>query len=188
MPSMGISRAACAVVCHDNYVYALSGRYASNFCERYHLIEKRWEFITSMTTERYDFSAIVIYNSIYAVGGEMIGQIGNSIEVYDILREIWTQLQIKLPYPVANPPLCHLFGSSFAILGGRSCKHAMIVEIDPRSGKSVAVREGALLAEEVETIYPVIYAPKQQKVFLFNISKGLERPLLYKIHESYLTK
>ncbi|CAG9322876.1 unnamed protein product [Blepharisma stoltei] len=188
MQNMGVGRAACGTVFHEGFVYALSGKYANNFCERYSLSQKRWEFIPSMVHERFDFSAIVLFSSIYVVGGEPYSEVGNTIEVYDILREVWVILNIKLPFAVANSPLCHLFGSSFAILGGRGCRNVIMVEIDNLYSKSVSIREGAALSEEVETIYPVIYAAEQQKVFLFNITEGFERPLLYKIHESYLTK
>ena len=186
LASMGVARAFCVAVFYDNLVFAIGGKYASAFCEKYLIDEDKWEYIPSMIHERYDHSAVVLNHSIYVMGGEPRRFVGESIEKYDILREMWEEVPTKMPLPVACSPICVLDSYSCGILGGRGSKMAWIMEVSRYHSNDVSFKEGAELAEELESIYPAAYSQSQGKIFILNTAEGFARPILYKVHNSYL--
>ena len=183
---MGVARSSCCAAFYDNLVFAIGGKYASTFCEKYIIEEDRWEYIPSMLHERYDFSAVVLNHTIYIIGGEPRRFIGDSIEKYDILREMWEEVPTRLPYPIACPPLCVIDNYTCGILGGRGSRLAMIMEVSRYQSNDVSIKEGAELSEEIESIYQAAYSRTQNKIFILNTAEGFARPILYKVHCSYL--
>lgn len=186
LASMGVARSCCAAVFYDNCVFAIGGKYANTFCEKYLIDEDRWEYIPSMIHERYDLSAVVLNHSIYIIGGEPRKYVGSSIEKYDILREMWEVIPTKLPFPAACSPVCVIDQHCCGVLGGRGSKLAFIIEVSKYQSNDVSIKEGAQLAEELETVYSAVYSKIFNKIFIFNTAEGYARPILYKVHTSYL--
>lgn len=186
LASMGVARAYSAAVFYDNLVFAIGGKYANTFCEKFLIEENRWEYIPPMLHERFEHSAIVLNHSIYVIGGEPRRFIGNSIEKFDILREMWEDVPTKLPFPISCPPICVIDSFSCGILGGRGSRIAVIMEVSKYHSNDVSFKQGAELSEEIESIYPAAYSKEQSKIFILNTAEGFARPLLYKVHSSYL--
>lgn len=63
---------------------------------------------------------------------------------------------------------------------------AWIMEVSRYHSNDVSFKEGAELAEELESIYPAAYSQSQGKIFILNTAEGFARPILYKVHNSYL--
>jgi hypothetical protein len=183
---MGMARAFCAAVFYDNVVFAIGGKFASTFCEKYLIEEDRWEYIPSMLHERYDLSAVVLNHSVYVIGGEPVTFFGDMIEKYDILREMWEEVPTRLPFPVACPAICVVDKYACGVLGGRGSRAAFVVEVSRFQSNDVSIKEGGELNEEIESIYPAVYSKTQKKVFVLNTAEGFARPILYKVHSSYL--
>ena len=184
--SMGVARAYCAAVFYDNLVFAIGGKFANTFCEKYFIEENRWEYIPSMLHERFDLSAVVLNHTIYVVGGEPRRFFGNLIEKFDILREIWEEVPTRLPFPIACSPICVIDNFACGILGGRGSRLAFIMEVSKFQSNDVSIKEGADLNEEIESIYPAVYSKTHKKIYILNTAEGFDRPVLYKIHSSYL--
>jgi hypothetical protein len=186
MANMGVSRAFCAAVFYDNLVFAIGGKFANTFCEKYFIEEDRWEFIPSMLHERYDLSAVVLNHTIYVIGGEPRKFFGNLIEKFDILREIWEEVPTRLPFAISCSPVCIIDNFACGILGGRGSRSSFIMEVSKFQSNDVSIKEGADLSEEIESIYPAVFSKQQKKIYILNTAEGFDRPVLYKIHSSYL--
>jgi len=60
------------------------------------------------------------------------------------------------------------------------------MEVSRFQSNDVSIKEGADLSEDIESVYPAVYSNSQKKIFILNTSEGFDRPVLYKIHSSYL--
>jgi hypothetical protein len=60
------------------------------------------------------------------------------------------------------------------------------MEVSKFQSNDVSIKEGADLSEEIESIYPAVFSKQQKKIYILNTAEGFDRPVLYKIHSSYL--
>lgn len=58
---------------------------------RYDFISRRWAKMESMSTERSDFTMVILRGMIYAIGGNSEHGILNTVEIYDSATNSWTQ-------------------------------------------------------------------------------------------------
>jgi hypothetical protein len=69
---MHTARQNHAAVYHSQYVYVLGGFFDEGFlreCERYVCVESRWEVLPVLSVACCAMSAVVLDNSLYALGG-----------------------------------------------------------------------------------------------------------------------
>ena len=71
-----------------------------NSCEAYNISKEKWKSVKSMNKAKAWLSATVVDNQfIYTFGGHYGHDALDSIEKYDIAKDIWELLEIKLNSP-----------------------------------------------------------------------------------------
>jgi hypothetical protein len=98
-PPMHTARWFQAAVYHSQYLYVLGGccEWGLRECERYVCAETRWTELPALPVGGYAMSAVVLDNSLYALGG--ITDEGNSDTVQKLSLDslTWELMQLKLP-------------------------------------------------------------------------------------------
>jgi hypothetical protein len=99
LPPMHTPRYDHAAVYHSQYLYVLAGlnvRCLSE-CERYVCAESRWEELPDMPVACCAMSAVVLDNSLYALGGFAFLSLLDTVQKLSLDSLTWELLQIKLP-------------------------------------------------------------------------------------------
>jgi hypothetical protein len=99
-PPMLTPRAGHACVYHCELLYVLGGYTGSTSlrdCERYVLAESRWEALAPLPIAASGVSAVVLENSLYALGGMCHGRALDVIQKLRLDRITWECLEFKLP-------------------------------------------------------------------------------------------
>jgi hypothetical protein len=98
-PPMHSARYYHAALYHSQYVYVLGGynhpRYLSE-CERYVCAESRWEVLAVLPVACSAMSAVVLDNSLYALGG-YVGSFLDTVQKFSLDSLTWQLMQVKLP-------------------------------------------------------------------------------------------
>ena len=116
---------------------------------------------------RWDGSAVVYRNFIFAIGG-MPSPAGTKIERYNIELDMWNILPVTLPKPLTRVPVFVAPRDRIAILGGQGSFEIYILFIqDIRSYDLETVTEEyntfkilqceKFLPYFLETVYPTMY-------------------------------
>ena len=94
------------MIFNSNEIYAIGGISQKNLkqatCEKYNLSNKNWEKIDSMNLKRSDFNYTNSKNFLYVIGGTDSQEKNLLIESFNILRNKWTILKIKLNIQFEN--------------------------------------------------------------------------------------
>jgi hypothetical protein len=105
-PPMHTPRPSHAAVYHSQYLYVLggyiNGRYLSE-CERYSCAESRWEVLPTLPVACYDMSAVVLDDSLYALGGYARRYL-DTVQKLSLDSLTWDLMQLKLPQAAYNFP------------------------------------------------------------------------------------
>jgi hypothetical protein len=96
---MHTARQGHAEVYHSQYLYVLGGlsyySYLSE-CERYLCAESRWEVLPALPVACSAMSAVVLDNSLYALGGSD-DRILDTVQQLSLDSLTWQLMQLKLP-------------------------------------------------------------------------------------------
>ncbi|CAK8685735.1 unnamed protein product [Clavelina lepadiformis] len=86
-------RGQLALISARGLLYALGGlgidSYATNTAECYDPRNGKWEYIPPMKTCRYEFTAVVLNNEIYAIAGHCGSYSLSSVEKYNLNTKTW---------------------------------------------------------------------------------------------------
>ena len=86
-------RAGCRSVSLNNKIYVIGGSLhtgqTTDIVERYDPYFNKWESCANMLEKRSKPGVCVLNNLIYVIGGEKDGNILNSIESYDVIKNEW---------------------------------------------------------------------------------------------------
>jgi hypothetical protein len=88
-----------AAVYHSQYLYVLGGYYARPLyeCERYVFAESRWEVLPVLPVACCAMSAVVLDNSLYALGGLAHPINLDSVQKLSLDSLSWQLMQLNLP-------------------------------------------------------------------------------------------
>jgi hypothetical protein len=98
---MHTARGWHAAVCHSQYLYVLAG-YNDDYlkeCERYVCAESRWEVLPALPVAGCAMSAVVLSNSLYAIGGWEDVCL-DTVQKLSLDSHNWELIQLKLPQAV----------------------------------------------------------------------------------------
>jgi hypothetical protein len=105
LPPMHTARGSHAVVYHSQYLYVLGGsrEWELGECERYVCAESRWEVLPPLPVAGTGMSAVVLENSLYALGGwnDRSGCL-NTVRQLSLDSLTWKLMQLKLPQAASN--------------------------------------------------------------------------------------
>jgi hypothetical protein len=96
LPPMHTPRFHHAAVYHSQYLYVLGG-YNLSKCERYSCTENRWEVLPALPVAGCEISAVVLDNSVYALGGYYRPQSLDTVQKLSLDSLTWELMQLKLP-------------------------------------------------------------------------------------------
>jgi hypothetical protein len=98
LPPMHTAKYSHAAVYHSQYLYVLGGVCYSylNGCERYVCAESRWEELPALPVAGLAMSAVVLDNSLYALGG-YAGRKLSTVQKLSLDSLTWELMQLKLP-------------------------------------------------------------------------------------------
>jgi hypothetical protein len=99
-PRMFTARVYHCAVYHSPHLYILGGAYSESYlaeCERFALVEKRWEILPSLPQACCDVSGVVSEGSLYALGGHEKGLNLDLIQRLRLDRLTWEVMQFRLP-------------------------------------------------------------------------------------------
>jgi hypothetical protein len=105
-PPMHTPKHSHAAVYHSQHLYVLrgyiSGRYL-NECERYSCAERRWEVLPALLVACYTMSAVVLDDSLYALGGYARRDL-DTVQKLSLDSLAWELMQIRLPQAAYHFP------------------------------------------------------------------------------------
>jgi hypothetical protein len=98
LPPMHTPKYSHAAVYHSQYLYILGGVCYSYLrgCERYVCAESQWEVLPAMPVAGLGMSAVVLDNSLYALGG-YAGRKLSAVQKLSLDSLTWELMQLKLP-------------------------------------------------------------------------------------------
>ena len=105
-------------------VYVLGGydTFSSNFlstCEKFNPDKNDWTFIKNMNIAKCAFAVTAVNNKhIYTFGGYDGKERLNIIEKYDLVSDVWSIFNIKLPNPLSNGACFSPKSDQIFLLGG----------------------------------------------------------------------
>lgn len=105
-------------------VYVLGGydTFSSNFlstCEKFNPDKNEWTFIKNMNIAKCAFAVTAVNNKyIFTFGGYDGKERLNIIEKYDLVSDIWSIYDIKLPQPLSNGACFSPKSDQIVLLGG----------------------------------------------------------------------
>jgi hypothetical protein len=101
LPCMHSRRASHSAVYHSQYLYVLGGYMRGvgrlSECERYDCAESRWEVLPNFPVAVVGLSAVVLENSLYALGGGADGAGRDDVYQLSLDSLTWNLMQVKLP-------------------------------------------------------------------------------------------
>lgn len=150
-----LRRGGAGVVVYENQFYMVCGiefghtSGTNNLFTSYDPETNRWTSLTKAPTVRDHFSAVVIDNKLYCIGGRntsihepdnfsaFFGEINPYVDVYDFYTKKWQTLNEKLPVPTAAAAtVC--FDGHILYMGGESSQekaHSETQCLDVKTGK-----------------------------------------------------
>jgi hypothetical protein len=98
-PPMHTARYSHAAVYHSQYLYVLGGYNGRDLseCERYVCAESRWEELPDLPIACRAMSAVVLDNSLYALGG-YARKFLDTVQKLNLVSLTWELMQLKLPH------------------------------------------------------------------------------------------
>ena len=92
-----------------------------NSCERYSVVNKTWQRISSLFHGRYDAAACTALDSkfVFVFCGEPLSAAGKTIERYNIDFDHWELLSVTLPRPLSRLSVFPITNHRIAIMGGQ---------------------------------------------------------------------
>jgi hypothetical protein len=119
LPLMHTPQSCHAAVYHSQYLYVLAGSNANPLreCERYVWAESRWEDLPDLPAPGSDMSAVVLDNSLYALGGST----GTFMEL-DTVQKLsldsltWELMDLKLPFEACSFPCFKIETQVFLVI------------------------------------------------------------------------
>jgi hypothetical protein len=106
-PRMLTPRRAHAAVYHTSHLYVLGGLKVSgelSKCERYVCAEDRWEALPPLPRACSGTSAVVVWGSLYALGGWFNGSSLDLVQKLSLERLTWELMQLRLPFADSTIP------------------------------------------------------------------------------------
>jgi hypothetical protein len=105
-PPMLTARLWHAAVYHSQYLYVLGGYSDRQLreCERYVCAESRWEVLPALPVAGYAMSAVVLDDSLYALGGRVYGGDLDTVQKLSLDSRTWELMQLKLPQTAKQIP------------------------------------------------------------------------------------
>jgi hypothetical protein len=105
-PPMHTARSSHAAVYHSQHLYVLGGYNGMilSDCERYVCAESRWEELPALPVACQAMSAVVLDNSLYALGGNAYRGDLDTVQKLSVLSLTWELMQLKLPQAVHSFP------------------------------------------------------------------------------------
>jgi len=128
-------RGSSGVVIHNDKLYVVGGiefghtSGTNNYFDSYDLKTKKWEILTKAPHIRDHFSAIVVKDKLYCIGGRntSIHHVGKfdaffnatipDVDVYEFKTGVWNTLQTTLPFPTAAGGIVNS-GNTILYMGG----------------------------------------------------------------------
>jgi hypothetical protein len=107
LPPMHTPRYCHAAVVHYQYLYVLAGWNAIPLrrCERYVWAESRWEDLPELPVAGSNMSAVVLDNSLYALGGSTAAFIQlDTVQKLSLDSLTWELMDLKLPFEACSFP------------------------------------------------------------------------------------
>jgi len=120
-----LARQAHGLTTHERFAYALSGspegHKASKVCERYDAEADCWELMPSLSIPRLHPGVCCNKHRLYVTGGNSGASLEcvRVIEVFDVLLNSWTVLDLRLPVSVWRH-VCVAYEGGLAVFGGSS--------------------------------------------------------------------
>jgi hypothetical protein len=101
LPPMHTARHNHAAVYHSQHLYALAGYNRSELseCERFVFEESRWEKLPALPVACQGLIAVVLENSLYALGGNDDQRYLDTVQKLRLDSLTWELMQLKLPQP-----------------------------------------------------------------------------------------
>jgi len=128
-------RGGAGLAIYDNKFYLIGGNTIGhdggfvNWFDEYNPETNTWTILQDAPEARDHFSAAVIHNKLYAVGGRHSGGHGGvftplikKVDTYDFNTKKWTALNKDLPTPRAAPGVA-VFNKKLFVIGGEGEKH-----------------------------------------------------------------
>jgi hypothetical protein len=105
-PPIHTARCSHAAVYHSQYLYVLGGCSYSSLreCERYVCAESRWEVLSDLPVASCAMSAVVLNNSLYALGGSSDRGDIDTVQKLSLDSLTWELMQLKLPQAASCIP------------------------------------------------------------------------------------
>ena len=131
MPTARLGLATCAI---DGIIYAIGGAskasYPLTVVEAYNPVTNEWTKKADMPTDRYFFSASVVNNKIYTIGGSFGGpnDILSVVEEYDPATDSWSRKR-DMPTKRFSPASVVMNGKIYAIGGAAGYNPLPIIEV-----------------------------------------------------------
>ncbi|OMJ76441.1 hypothetical protein SteCoe_24183 [Stentor coeruleus] len=180
--NMLTARESPACVYVEKFVYILGGKPGLNSCERLSLASKKWQSIAPMYYVRHDATACTALdaNYIFVFGGMPLNHTGNTIERYSFKGNEWELLTVLLPRSFARLCVFPVTNRKIAILGGTSSNLVFILYIEDNVGDLGTGHDCNYRIEEclnnlneiTETVYPVAFSRKHNRLFLLNCARS----------------
>ena len=124
---MNESRNAHAITMCKGAVYVLggfSGKQRLNSMEKYQIKEDKWTQMAPMKDKRHYLSACSVNDEcIYAFGGffgSTEQEINDSIEMYEVDKNIWTTLAVRMKNPLWACSALTISSTEIIIIGGKN--------------------------------------------------------------------
>jgi hypothetical protein len=133
VPPMHTARWSHAVVYHSQYVYVLGGINGSTMseCERYVCAESRWEVLPALPVAASQMSAVELDNSVYALGGFVVGGIFlDTVQKLSLDSLTWELMELKLPQPARLFPCFKTDMQVYLVIGMTLCSFTPL-EVKP---------------------------------------------------------
>lgn len=137
-----LARQAHGLVAYEQFVYAISGSLeghkASKTCECYNADVDCWELMPSLAVPRLHSGVCCSRHRVYVTGGNSGASLEcvRTIEVFDVLLNSWTVLDLRLPVSVWRHA-CAAYEGGIAIFGGSStagkqCTDCFLISVNTR--------------------------------------------------------
>jgi hypothetical protein len=127
-------RGGAGLVVYKDKFYLIGGNTAGhdggyvNWFDEYNPKENTWKILDNASQARDHFSAAVIGNTLYAVGGRHSGGEGgvfapliSIVDTYNFETQTWSALENELPTPRAAPGVA-VFNNKLLVMGGEGEK------------------------------------------------------------------
>ena len=156
LPDLLYGRSNHWALLHSSHIYVIAGcdqnNKFTNKCERFSLTTQTWQMIAGTNETRDSVSAVADtrFDCIYTAGGRIDnGVLARSVERYDVGRNMWVLLGVRLPFAgsMLGVALLPGTGTRLLVFGGltaanQATKRAVLVDINRETVLEIGEMKG----------------------------------------------